>query len=404
MALNEDLVTSKTNKPVKRTLVYAFLLGFGACLAYALLSKSSKQEAKVEETEVQYRSAQPRFENPDRYLKAEEKSELDAETLNDVLIRVEKKQEEEEEEKLDEEPELKRPQAKKVTAKRRSRINPYSSSWLASQQQSFTASPTAGSWKSTKQEEQKSPQEDDKSAVKTLERIEREAKAYFNNTSGASNAQQTFFETAGKNSTGTLAHTRTQKAAPYVLPAGTLIPCVLISGINTDLPGNVIAQVRSDVYDWVDDTAVLIPQGSRVFGTYGSSVKTAQKRAQINWSRITYPDGTTLDLDGMPGVDVEGYSGVKDKYNAHYNSVLLATALTASFAALGDMFDDEDSNVYIGSDSSTTVEGEVAEALAGMGEKIFQKQIDRQPTIVVRPGKRFNIQVNMDIPFTRVWS
>ena len=404
MAQNEDLVTAKTNKPVKRTLVYAFLLGFGACLAYALLSKSGKQEAKVEETEVQYRSAQPRFENPDRYLKAEEKSELETETLNDVLIRVEKK--EEKEEKLEEEPEqaAERPRAKRASAKRRARINPYSSSWLASQQQSFTASPTAGSWKSTKQEEQKSPQEDDKSAVKTLERIEREAKAYFNNTSGASNAQQTFFETAGKDSAGTLAHTRTQKAAPYVLPAGTLIPCVLISGINTDLPGNVIAQVRSDVYDWVDDTAVLIPQGSRVFGTYGSSVKTAQKRAQINWSRITYPDGTTLDLDGMPGVDVEGYSGVKDKYNAHYNSVLLATALTASFAALSDMFDDEDSNVYIGSDSSTTVEGEVAEALANMGEKIFQKQIDRQPTIVVRPGKRFNIQVNMDIPFTRVWS
>lgn len=399
MSRIEDLVTSKTNKPVKRTIAYLILLGFGAVLAGALMYKPSKDEGKAEEKEVQYSSARPQFYAPDRYLKSQVQGELEADVPNDVLIRVEKKEETEEKE-----PEVIRPQGKIASAKKRSRLNPYSASWLAQQQQTFKASPTAGTWNNAKKDEGKNATQDN-STARTLERLEREAKAYFkSNGNSATSAQQTFFEEGGKGAVGTLAHTRTQKAAPYVLPAGTLIPCVLISGINTDLPGNVIAQVRSDVYDWVNDTAVLIPQGSRVFGTYGSSVKTAQKRAQINWSRITYPDGTTLDLDGMPGVDVEGYSGVKDKYNAHYNSVLLATALTASFAALGDMFDDEDSSIYIGSDSSTTVEGEVAKALAGMGEKIFDKQIDRQPTIVVRPGKRFNIQVNMDIPFSKAWS
>ncbi|AQX22508.1 type IV secretion system protein VirB10 [Bartonella sp. Coyote22sub2] len=97
------------------------------------------------------------------------------------------------------------------------------------------------------------------------------------------------------------------------IKAGTIIPSVMISGVNSDLPGQIIAQVKESVYDSATGQNVLIPIGSRLVGTYDSCVTTGQKRALIAWSRVIYPDGSSLSLGNMPGVDQSGYAGFRTK-------------------------------------------------------------------------------------------
>ncbi|MBX4336628.1 TrbI/VirB10 family protein, partial [Bartonella raoultii] len=99
--------------------------------------------------------------------------------------------------------------------------------------------------------------------------------------------------------------------ASLEIKAGTIIPSIMISGINSDLPGQIIAQVRESVYDSATGQNVLIPLGSRLIGTYDSRVSTGQKRALIAWSRVIYPDGSSLSLGNMPGTDQSGYAGFK---------------------------------------------------------------------------------------------
>lgn len=191
----------------------------------------------------------------------------------------------------------------------------------------------------------------------------------------------------------------------YTLAAGSVIPALLITGLNSDLPGYLTAQVSENVFDSPTGKILLIPQGSRLFGEYDSKIIFGQRRPLIRWSRLTFPDGSTLDLEGMPGVDRQGYSGLKDRYNAHYNAMFTAAVLVSAFSALGEVFNDNKSTVVIGgSGNVSTVESAVAQSVASMGEKIFSKFVDRQPTIVVRPGKTFHIQANADIPFERIWA
>lgn len=214
---------------------------------------------------------------------------------------------------------------------------------------------------------------------------------------------------------GSLSSTRQPQRAPYKIPAGTIIPCVMITGINSDLPGNVTAQVSENVYDFVNPYVCLIPQGSRVFGEYNSSVGFGQKRVQVRWTGITYPDGSSLNLEGMQGVDKEGYSGQRDKYYPHYGRMLAAAILTSTFTLLPDLILEE--TIWSWTNSGTTINtGDnnyndtnselarvAAEAAADMGRKFFDKALDAHPTIQIRPGTRVNIQANADILFHTTW-
>lgn len=280
--------------------------------------------------------------------------------------------------------------------------NPLASEWMALQKEAFLADPGVGEWN------RNAPPADSRgsSADKLIELYEKRNEKGNESVSRPKTDKELFFENAGNTSIGVLPYTRTGKPAPFTLPAGSVIPCALETGINTDLPGNVTAQVTENIYDWQDPLAVLIPQGTRVWGVYDSKTDFGQKRALVKWSRLTFPDGSSLNLGGMPGIDTRGYSGMKDQYNSHINSMLTAAVLVSAFSAIGEIFDDDDENTIIisgGGANAATVESAVAQSVASMGERIFSKFLDRQPTIVIRPGYRFNIQANADIPFTRIW-
>ncbi len=134
---------------------------------------------------------------------------------------------------------------------------------------------------------------------------------------------------------------REDTSAVYaVINSGTVINAMLITGVNSDLPGNMIAQVSENVYDSPTGKRLLIPQGSRLFGVYDNKVVFGQNRPLIKWTKLIYPDGSTLDLMNMPGTDRRGYAGFKAKVNNHYWPMLTNAAMVSVFAAVADYYDD----------------------------------------------------------------
>lgn len=186
-----------------------------------------------------------------------------------------------------------------------------------------------------------------------------------------------------------------QKASSqFEVKAGTIIPGVLITGINSDLPGQIVGQVRENVYDYVTGNYLLIPNGSRLIGTYSSNVAYAQDRLLVTWNRIIFPNGDSLDLEGMPGADSGGYSGFHDKTNNHIprilNGVLLGSILTAGArVATGGI---EDRMSY-----SQLVGAGAAENVLQATTRITEKNLNIPPTIEISPGYRFNVFVTKDI-------
>jgi type IV secretion system protein VirB10 len=120
---------------------------------------------------------------------------------------------------------------------------------------------------------------------------------------------------------------------PYELKAGTIIPGLLLTGINSDLPGNVIGQVSENVWDTATGKHVLIPKGTRILGIYDSQVKFEQRRVLLVWNRLIFPNGMTLDIAGSPGVDQGGYSGLSGKVDEHWGTMLKAALLSSMFVA-----------------------------------------------------------------------
>lgn len=200
-----------------------------------------------------------------------------------------------------------------------------------------------------------------------------------------------------KRSDDYLEFTRDVPLSPFELNVGTIIPAVLISGMNSDIPGALIAQVSQNVYDSATGKHLLIPQGAKLYGVYDSNVSYGQSRAVSAWTRINYPDGTRLNLGGMGGMDVEGYSGFEDQVDNHYwktfgNAALLGMISGATQAGIS-----EDSR---NSDTKSAIADGVTQQFAQTGSTLIQKNLDVQPTIKIRPGYKFNIMVNKDIMLT----
>jgi type IV secretion system protein VirB10 len=187
---------------------------------------------------------------------------------------------------------------------------------------------------------------------------------------------------------------------PYEIKAGTVIPGILISGINSGLPGNVIAQVSENVWDTAAGRFVLIPKGTRILGVYDSEVNFGQKRILLVWNRLIFPNGTALDIAGSPGVDQAGYSGLSGRVNEHWGTMIKTALLASVFVAGAEIAYDGDSR---GSNENKSPRDAAAESAAGaildMGAKMMNRAADIQPTITVRPGKKMGIFVQRDIVF-----
>ncbi|ENG9282495.1 conjugal transfer protein TrbI [Salmonella enterica] len=194
-----------------------------------------------------------------------------------------------------------------------------------------------------------------------------------------------------------LARQRKAAVAPsQEVKAGWVIPGVMISGINSDLPGQIIGQVREAVYDSATGTQCLIPPGSRVVGTYDSGVTLGQTRALAVWRRIIYPDGSSISIDNMPGTDMGGYAGFNDKVNNHYARIFGSGLLLSVFSAGIQLSQPQASNGENYS-SSQIIAGSLGQQMGQIGMQMAQRNMNIQPTLEIRPGYEFNIMVTKDI-------
>lgn len=183
--------------------------------------------------------------------------------------------------------------------------------------------------------------------------------------------------------------------SPYQLMAGTVIPAALLTAVNSDLPGQVIASVTEQVYDSVTGRHLLIPQGSRLIGQYDSQVAYGQRRVLLVWTRLIRPDGSSLVLDRLPATDAAGQAGVEDTVDWHWRRIVAGAALStvlgvgAELAAPGR--DDPDGTAVI-----ATRQG-VQDTVNQVGQQITRRNLDLQPTLKLRAGYPVHVMVSRDL-------
>lgn len=189
--------------------------------------------------------------------------------------------------------------------------------------------------------------------------------------------------------------------SPYEVKAGTIIPAVLLTGINSDLPGQIIGQVRSNVYDTISGRYVVIPQGAKLIGIYDSQIAYGQSRLLVVWKRIIYPNGQSISLEGMPGVDMSGYAGFNDQVNNHYMKIFGSVILMSVISAGAQLSQPQNNNSN--SNTNPTVNQTLAASLGtnimNSANMMMQKNLGVQPTLIIRPGYLMNVSVTKDIVF-----
>jgi type IV secretory pathway VirB10-like protein len=194
-----------------------------------------------------------------------------------------------------------------------------------------------------------------------------------------------------------LLHTRAKAVSRFEIKTGTIIPAYMIGGINSDLPGQILAQVAQNVYDSLSGDFLLIPMGSKLIGTYENKTVNGQNRVFVVWNRIIFPDQSSLNLDGMGGVDQQGYAGFKDKVNTHavpaFAKALFISAITAG-VQLSQPRSQQGDYSYNAQQITAASLGQQMNQL-GMG--YIQKNMNQAPTLTIRPGYQFNVMVNKDI-------
>lgn len=183
--------------------------------------------------------------------------------------------------------------------------------------------------------------------------------------------------------------------------AGTVIPATLITGVNSDLPGQLVAQVNRNVYDTATGRRLLIPQGARLIGTYDSSVTTGQSRVLVAWTRLIYPDGSSIDLGSMPGADAGGYSGLTDRVNNRYMRTF-GNAIFLSMFAAGVQLSQPQAAVGERETASQVATAQLGQQLGQLGMETARRQMQVQPNLQIRPGYNLTVSVTQDL-ILREW-
>jgi type IV secretion system protein VirB10 len=192
--------------------------------------------------------------------------------------------------------------------------------------------------------------------------------------------------------------------SPYEVTAGMILPAVLVTQGDSDLPGLMTGRVRENVYDSATGQHLVIPQGTTLVGIYDSVVTFGQQRLLVAWQRLIFPDGTKLNIGGMPGTDLIGAAGFHDQVDRHYQrvfgSALLLSALTA-----GVTLSQQDDNGTVLDQGSTrdqvknTLATALGQNLGEVGSQMIRREMNVQPTLKIRPGYRFNVLVSKDLIF-----
>ena len=183
----------------------------------------------------------------------------------------------------------------------------------------------------------------------------------------------------------------------HELVAGSVIPAVLLTAVNSDLPGVLSAQVRQTVYDTHNPAVVVIPQGSRLIGRYSSDVGYAQERVLVAWDSLVFPNGASIDLKGMLGTDGQGQSGFQDQVDKHFFRTWGSAFLISMLGVGVQLSQPQNSGAFNTPSTSSQAAGAVANSMNEAGSKVLSKNLGLAPTLQIRPGYTFNVMVNRSI-------
>jgi type IV secretory pathway VirB10-like protein len=182
-------------------------------------------------------------------------------------------------------------------------------------------------------------------------------------------------------------------ASKYILQAGAVIPAALITGLRSDLPGQVTAQVTEDVYDSPTGKILLIPQGARLVGQYDAQIAFGQTRALLVWNRLIMPNGRSIVLERQPGADPEGYAGLEDEVDNHWGTLFKAAILSTLLSVGSEAGMSGNNN---GSLAEAIQQG-VSQSVNQTGQQVVSRSLNIQPTITIRPGFPVRVTVTHDL-------
>lgn len=180
-------------------------------------------------------------------------------------------------------------------------------------------------------------------------------------------------------------------ASPYILQAGSVIPAALVTGIRSDLPGQITAQVTENVYDSPTGSLLLIPQGTRLFGAYDAGVTFGQRRVLLVWNRLILPNGRSIVLERQPGADASGFAGLEDGVDYHWAELLQAAGLSTLLAVGAELAADEEDRLI------RALRGGAQDTINQAGQAIVQRQLQVAPTLTIRPGFPVRVIVTRDL-------
>lgn len=180
-------------------------------------------------------------------------------------------------------------------------------------------------------------------------------------------------------------------ASPFILQAGAVIPAAMITGIRSDLPGQITAQVTENVYDSPTGSLLLIPQGSRIIGQYDAGVTFGQRRILLVWNRLILPNGRSIVLERLPGADASGYAGLEDGVDYHWWDLMKAAGLS-TLLSVGTELATSDEDRLI-----RAIRDGAQDTINQAGQQIIQRQLQVAPTLTIRPGFPVRIIVTRDI-------
>jgi type IV secretory pathway VirB10-like protein len=181
-------------------------------------------------------------------------------------------------------------------------------------------------------------------------------------------------------------------ASPYVLQAGAVIAAALLTGLRSDLPGQVTAQVTEDVYDSPTGQVLLIPQGARLVGQYDAQIAFGQSRALLVWNRLIMPNGRSIVLERQPGADAEGYAGLEDQVDNHWG-MLFKAAILSTLLSVGSEAGTSDNENSL----AQAIRQGASQSFNQTGEQVVSRSLNVQPTITIRPGFPVRVMVTHDL-------
>lgn len=182
-------------------------------------------------------------------------------------------------------------------------------------------------------------------------------------------------------------------ASPYVLQAGTIIAAALITGIRSDLPGQVTAQVTQNIYDSPTGRILLVPQGTRAIGQYDNNVQFGQRRVLLVWNRLILPDGRSIVLERQPGADMQGYAGIEDGVDYHWWDLAKAAGLSTMLSVSAELAVNDENRLL------RAIRSGGQDTINDAGQQIIRRQLDVAPTLTIRPGFPVSIIVTRDLVF-----